>query len=48
MTNYDMPALVLDPQKIKPFFHNNMEQGVVDALTPNFMDFSMREFTQFE
>lgn len=46
MTNYKMPTLELDPEKIKPLFHQKMEQGDTDTLSLDFMDFTTRAFTQ--
>lgn len=48
ITDYDMPTLELDLDKLKPFFHKKMEQEVADVLTSDFMHFVARAFTQSE
>lgn len=39
MIDYDMLAVELGPEKIRSYFHKKMENGAIDSLMPNFMDF---------
>lgn len=46
MTYFDMSAIELDLEKIKPYFHKKMENGTKDALTLEFMGFAAWAFTR--
>lgn len=40
MTEFDSPIVELDPEKIKLYFHKNMENETTDALMLDFMGFT--------
>lgn len=46
MTNFEIPNLELDLEKINPLFHKKMEQGASDMLSLDFMDFAVITFMQ--
>ena len=41
-----MPAVQIDPEKIKPHFEKKMEERMSDEITTNFMSFATHTFTQ--
>lgn len=48
MTDFDMPIVELDLEKIRPHLHKKIQQGATDSLTSGFMDFAARAFIQSE
>lgn len=46
MTKYDMPAVQMDPEKLKPYFEKRMEDGMSSEIMVEFMSFSVHAFDQ--
>lgn len=46
ISNLNVPTRELDAKKLKLYFHKKMENGTMDALTPNFMVFVAWAFSQ--
>lgn len=46
MTEYDMPIVQMDPEKIKPYFQQKIKDGMSDKITVEFMSFATHAFDQ--
>lgn len=48
MTEYDMPVVQMDPEKVKPYFQKKMEDVMSSEITVEFMSFYAHAFDQSE
>lgn len=48
MTKYDMPAVQMDQEKVKPYFQRKIEDEMCSEVTVEFMSFVARAFDQSE